>query len=126
MGLPIHRFQCYNNNPLYDAPKQYQLNSLRQSLKQDIALGSKDKSKIMNIVSKIQNLIRNMRLASVRKRLKPNQQRTIFCNMCLGGILYHDYGLKFNSPFINLMIPAHEYVDLLSNAKHILGGGKKA
>lgn len=37
--------------------------------------------------------------------------------MCLGGILSHERRMQFRSPFINLMIPANEYVDMLCNLK---------
>ena len=40
---------------------------------------------------------------------------TIICNMCLGGVLYHDFGQRFDSPFINLMIPGTDFVNLLAN-----------
>ena len=36
-----------------------------------------------------------------------------------GGVLSHDLNLQFLSPFINLMIPANEYVDLLYNLNKI-------
>lgn len=39
-----------------------------------------------------------------RKRKVKNQNVTIIASNCIGGMVYHDLGLKFNSPFINLWI----------------------
>lgn len=36
-----------------------------------------------------------------------------------GGGISHDFGLRFNSPFVNLAIPANEFVDLLYDIKKI-------
>lgn len=40
--------------------------------------------------------------------------------MCLGGILSHERGWQFRSPFVNLMIPADEFVDLISDLRNNL------
>lgn len=44
-----------------------------------------------------------------------NSSPSIVCNMCLGGILSHERGWQFRSPFVNLMIPADEFVELIQN-----------
>lgn len=44
---------------------------------------------------------RNGYLAKKRKKNK-NTNPTIITNNCIGGIIYHDLGLKFTSPTINL------------------------
>lgn len=66
--------------------------------------------------------IRKLRFIFKTFGIKRDQQRTVFCNMCLGGMVSHDLGLRFNSPFVNLMIPGSEYVELLSNRAQIGGG----
>lgn len=43
-------------------------------------------------------------MMSMRSRLKIDNVR-IISSMCVGGILYHDLGLRFYSPTINLIIP---------------------
>ena len=73
-----------------------------------------------NIAHKIWNFCRQARLKIIRFSIKEKSpQRTILCNMCLGGVVSHNLNLQFLSPFINLMIPANEYVDLLYNIKNI-------
>lgn len=65
-------------------------------------------------------LFRALRLSKIRRKVKQgNVQRTIICNNCLGGLLYNDFGMMFNSPFINLYIPANHYVEMLHYIKDI-------
>lgn len=45
--------------------------------------------------------------------------RSIICNNCLGGMVSHDFALQFCSPFVNLMIPANHYIEILKNLKDI-------
>ena len=47
---------------------------------------------------------------------------TIISQNCLGGIIYHDANLKFNSPTINMWIPASEFIELVRDLKHNLNG----
>jgi uncharacterized protein (DUF1919 family) len=37
------------------------------------------------------------------------------CNNCIGGIIYHDLGLQFLTPTINLYFYAHDYIKFLQN-----------
>lgn len=68
----------------------------------------------------IWRLFRNIRLSRIRRRIKQGDvQRTIVCNNCLGGLLYNDFGMMFNSPFINLYISADHYVEMLYNIRDI-------
>lgn len=68
----------------------------------------------------IYEILRKLRLYVCRVKIRSKDLgRTIICNNCLGGILYHDLGMRFNSPFINLMIPTSQYVDLLKNLYYI-------
>ena len=74
------------------------------------------------LVMRLWDIFRKIRLWFYKKQIKCNSidlQRTIICNNCLGGLLYHDYNMKFDSPFINLMIPTPQYVDLLRNIEKI-------
>ena len=60
------------------------------------------------------NFFRSLRLRYYRSKIKSHEERTIVCNNCLGGMLYHDFGIRFCSPFINLMIPTPHFVEILS------------
>lgn len=54
-----------------------------------------------------------------RKRLK-NTNLTIIANNCIGGIIYHDLGIQFQSPTINLDIPAADFLLLCEHLKEYL------
>lgn len=64
----------------------------------------------------IQNKNYNKYVFKLRKKLK-NKSVTIISNNCIGGILYHDLGLKFNSPTINTLIYGDEFVEFVKNIK---------
>lgn len=49
-----------------------------------------------------------------------NKNMSIICNCCLGGMLYHDYRLKFLSPTINLIISPQNFVKFCGNLNHYL------
>ncbi len=74
----------------------------------------------MNIVKKILHFIRNHISKYYRalkaKRLK-NSGFTIIANNCVGGIIYHDLGLKFLSPTINLFFSASDFLTYVENLK---------
>ena len=46
------------------------------------------------------------------KLRKKNHQEhvSIICNNCVGGVIYHNLGLRFDSPTINLFIKGEEYL----------------
>lgn len=45
---------------------------------------------------------------------------SVFCNNCVGAMVLHDLGLRFNSPTVNLAIPPADFVELLSNLQYYL------
>lgn len=49
-----------------------------------------------------------------------NKNMTILCSCCLGGMLYHDYRLKFLSPTINLIISPKHFIKFCANLNHYL------
>ena len=51
-------------------------------------------------------------LRSLRKRNK-NANPTIVCNNCIAGVIYHNLGLKFQSPTINLFIKGADYLEFV-------------
>lgn len=38
-----------------------------------------------------------------KSRMNKNDSPTIICNNCVGGVILHDLGLKFNTPTINTL-----------------------
>ena len=44
-----------------------------------------------------------------------NENFTIIANNCIGGIIYHNLGLKFMSPTINLWFTPKDYIKLLQH-----------
>lgn len=49
-----------------------------------------------------------------------NKTPTIIADNCIGGIMYHDLGLRFNTPFINIGFIGSEYVKILNNLHYYL------
>jgi len=45
---------------------------------------------------------------------------TIISNNCIGGVIYSDFGLRFNSPTINLFFFANDYIRFLKALDHYL------
>lgn len=82
----------------------------------------------MNLTERIKNKFRKTIFKKIYqpKLIKENKLRlrnsdfSIICNNCLGGILYHDFGLKFLSPTINLYFEANDYLEFLENLEFYL------
>jgi uncharacterized protein (DUF1919 family) len=77
----------------------------------------------MSIVS---NLKSNMKshneekwLESLRKR-NHNLEPTIVTNNCIGGVIYHNLGLRFNSPTINLFFNGEDYLEFVKNFEYYI------
>lgn len=49
------------------------------------------------------------------RRLLKNKEITLLCPNCLGGILFHDLDLKFNSPTVNLMMTQRDFLQMVFN-----------
>lgn len=47
-----------------------------------------------------------------KKKLK-NSDMSVFCNNCVGAMVCHDLGLRFNSPTVNLWMTPHDYIEFL-------------
>lgn len=70
------------------------------------------------------NDIREYRRRRVRKSLQEkveNRNVSIFCNNCVGGVIAHDLGLRFNSPTVNLYISPQDYVKFALRPEYYLG-----
>lgn len=68
----------------------------------------------------ISKKIRDLRFLITNKILQidNNITRSVICNNCVGAMVLHDYGLKFNSPFVNLYVTAPDYIKLVSDLKY--------
>lgn len=72
-----------------------------------------------SIQSRLQQLLRNLRNFQQRKRLQQTNF-TLISNHCMGGIMYHDLGIQFQSPTINLKILPDEYIEFVEHLEYYL------
>lgn len=77
------------------------------------------KERYQGWLAKIGQKRRQVYLSKKRSQLK-NTSPTIICNNCIGGIVYHDLGLPFNSPTINLYMLAKDFFRFLYRLKEYL------
>lgn len=71
------------------------------------------------IKQKYRKILRG-RIDKKNRSLLKNRDITIISANCVGGVIYHDLGLAFNSPTINLFFSASDYVKFVSNFKYYL------
>ncbi len=71
------------------------------------------KERIKSFLTKT-NPIAKRRIKDMRRRLE-NTTPTFFCPNCIGGILFHDLGLQFRSPTINLMMTQTDFVKFIKD-----------
>ena len=55
-----------------------------------------------------------------RKQALMNQDFTILCSNCIGGIIYHELGLKFLSPTINCRMDSPDFIKFVLNIEYYL------
>lgn len=75
----------------------------------------------------IERLLRNYQqkcqrkmIAGIRARLKARDV-TILSQNCIGGVFYHDMGLEFLSPTINLFFKEPDFIRFVTDLEHYLG-----
>ena len=73
--------------------------------------------KVLRVLDKIQLKRRRSYLKKQCLRLN-NKEITLISNNCNGGVLLHELGLRFNSPFVNMNIPAEDYVRYLARFEY--------
>ena len=91
------------------------------------------------MLSKIKTIVKNsMAFEKIDKlenkhyqKFLTNHEFTILCPNCIGGLIYHRLGERFDSPTIDLSINTDEYCALIDNldyylAKDLTDGGHKA
>lgn len=65
------------------------------------------------------NPLAKFRKSRMRKQLH-NKNITFLCPNCIGGILFHDLGLRFMSPTVNLMMTQTDFVKFVLNMEYYL------
>lgn len=79
--------------------------------------------KFRELINKPSNLKKKKKILmfreEARERIK-NKNFTILCPNCIGGMIYHDLGMKFLSPTINLFIYDHDFVKIALNPRYYL------
>lgn len=73
---------------------------------------------LMNIIQRY-NPINHIRIEKSRRQLQ-NKRVTILSSNCLGGLLYHELGLQFLSPTINVRFSSKDFVKFVLNIRHYL------
>lgn len=69
--------------------------------------------------SVIRKRVRAVILRSSCERLI-NTSVTVFSSNCVGAVVCHDFGMRFNSPTVNLFMMPCDYLRFLNNLKHYL------
>ena len=89
----------------------------------------KNKKITMRIVEFIKVIRTNWLMYIRRKRIgekwaKQIQHKdvSLISQNCLGGGISHDCGLRFNSPTVNMWIPASEFIELVRDFKNNING----
>lgn len=67
-----------------------------------------------NIGLRLNRQLRKIIAGRMKKSIK-NDTFTIICNNCLGGFLYHDMGLRFNTPTINMFFHSLDFFDFVEH-----------
>lgn len=66
----------------------------------------------MNLINEVvKKYVLKRRRARFKKYSISNPDVTLFSNCCIGGAMYHDLGLRFLSPTINLFFAHHCFID---------------
>ena len=64
--------------------------------------------------NKIRAFLRKLKLSYYKHKIQKRGDRTIICHNCLGGVILHNFNMRFCSPFVNLMIPTSHYIEILN------------
>ncbi len=78
---------------------------------------------LKRVLNKIRQIIWQCQHKVWQKRLRTRfhgKQPTIISNNCTGGIIYHDLGLQFTSPTINLYMSCPDYIRFLEHLEYYL------
>lgn len=67
----------------------------------------------------VEKIYRHISRLILRKKLR-NCNFTLFTNTCIGGVIYHELGLKFMSPTINLWMHDKDFYKFVNNLHHYI------
>lgn len=73
----------------------------------------------LNLLNRIRTSNERIFQRKLRNSLT-NKDITIVCNNCIGRVIYHNLGLRFLSPTINLSIQGEEYLEFVKNFKYYI------
>lgn len=76
------------------------------------------KEQLKKILSRCNPLA--VRRRNTMRRALTNQTPSLLCPNCIGGILFHDLGLQFRSPTVNLMMFQRDFVKFVRNMDYYL------
>ena len=71
-------------------------------------------------ISKYYRAFLRATLNSENKKRLSNRNFTILCNNCVGGVILHELGERFNSPTVNLFFDAEDYIKFLEKLDYYL------
>lgn len=71
------------------------------------------------IAGKFLRMKRDKKIQQIHSTVKPNDV-TIISQNCIGGVFYHDLGMQFLSPTINLFIREPDFVRFALNLRHYM------
>lgn len=69
-------------------------------------------------------LCRKLRLKNKKRKLK-NLDVTILCSDCIGGVIYNDFNMRFNSPTVNLYIKPSDFIKFCADLDFYLNSELK-
>lgn len=72
---------------------------------------ARERNDVVSIKQSIKEHLLMKRKRIFKDRSVVNSDVTIFSNCCIGGAMYHDLGLRFLSPTINLFFGHHGFID---------------
>lgn len=73
---------------------------------------------LINIINAIQ-FPKKIHIKNARKRIE-NKDFTLLASNCIGGLIYHNLGLKFLSPTINMQMYSNEFANFVLNLEEYL------
>ena len=74
----------------------------------------------MEKINKIYRRILRMHMDKEYQRKIKNKDCSIISMNCVGGVVSHELGLRFNSPTVNLWFTPKEFIKFLSQLEHYL------
>ena len=77
------------------------------------------RSLLLRSTAGIWNRRRSRLFADRKKQLKNDDFTILSCN-CIAGVVYHDFGLPFRTPIVNLFLTCEDFIRFCEDPKHYL------